>query len=99
MPARPLRAYSIFFSFCVRHLKVWRERTPSNCPSRGEEIVLCNYRRRMKDKFVKRMGTIAQLVAATPARFQGRLADSFSWSYVSSYALPSRLQKVGMLCM
>ena len=50
-------------------MKVWRERTPSNCRSRGEEIVLCNYRRRIKDKFAKRMGTIAQLVAAAPARF------------------------------
>ena len=50
-------------------MKTWRKRTPSNCPSRGEEIVLCNYRRRIKDKFVKRMGTIAHLVAATPARF------------------------------
>ena len=38
-------------------------------PVRGEEIVLCNYRRRTKDKLVKRMGTIAHLVAATPARF------------------------------
>ena len=38
-------------------------------PVRGEEIVLCNYRRRTKDKLVKRMGTIAQLVAATLARF------------------------------
>jgi len=69
MLTRPLKPYSIFFSFCVRHLKVWRERTPSNCPSRGEEIVLCNYRRRIKEKFDKRLETIAHLVAATLARF------------------------------
>ncbi len=75
-PARPaLNADQAFgavfpsFSFFGRHLKTWRERTPSSCGSRGEETVLCNYRRRVKDKFVKRMGTIAQLVAATPARF------------------------------
>jgi hypothetical protein len=53
----------------------------------------------MKDKFVKRTGTIAQLVAATPARLWGRLADSFSWSSISSCALPNRLQKGGLLCM
>lgn len=43
--------------------------------------------------------TIAQLVAATLARVHGRPADSFSWSYISSYARSNDPQKVGRLCM
>jgi hypothetical protein len=43
--------------------------------------------------------TIAQLVAATLARLYGRPADSFSWSYIASYAQSGNPQQVGRLCM
>lgn len=43
--------------------------------------------------------TIAQLVAATLARLYDRPADSFSWSYIASYAQSNNPQKVGRLCM
>jgi len=43
--------------------------------------------------------TIAQLVAATLARLYGSPADSFSWSYIASYAHSNEPQKVGRLCM
>jgi hypothetical protein len=43
--------------------------------------------------------TIAQLVAATLARIYDRPADSFSWSYIASYAQSNNPQKVGRLCM
>ena len=43
--------------------------------------------------------TIAQLVAATLARLYGSPADSFSWTYIASYAQSNNPQKVGRLCM
>ena len=43
--------------------------------------------------------TIAQLVAATLARVYGSPADSFSWSYIASYAQSNNPQQVGRLCM
>ena len=43
--------------------------------------------------------TIAQLVAATLARLYGSPADSFSWSYIASYAQSNEPQRVGRLCM
>jgi hypothetical protein len=43
--------------------------------------------------------TIAQLVAATLARLYGSPADSFSWSYIASYAQSNNPQDVGRLCM
>jgi hypothetical protein len=43
--------------------------------------------------------TIAQLVAATLARLYNRPADSFSWSYIASYAQSNNPQQVGRLCM
>jgi hypothetical protein len=43
--------------------------------------------------------TIAQLVAATLARLYGNPADSFSWSYIASYAQSNNPQNVGRLCM
>ena len=43
--------------------------------------------------------TIAQLVAATLARLYGSPADSFSWSYIASYAQSNNPQNVGRLCM
>ena len=43
--------------------------------------------------------TIAQLVAATLARLYGSPADSFSWSYIASYAQSNNPQQVGRLCM
>jgi len=43
--------------------------------------------------------TIAQLVAVTLARLYGSPADSFSWSYIASYAQSNDPQKVGRLCM
>jgi hypothetical protein len=43
--------------------------------------------------------TIAQLVAATLARLYESPADSFSWSYIASYAQSNAPQKVGRLCM
>jgi hypothetical protein len=43
--------------------------------------------------------TIAQLVAATLARLYGSPADSFSWSYIASYANSNNPQQVGRLCM
>jgi hypothetical protein len=43
--------------------------------------------------------TIAQLVAATLARLYGSPADSFSWSYIASYAKSNNPQNVGRLCM
>jgi hypothetical protein len=43
--------------------------------------------------------TIAQLVAATLARLYGFSADSFSWSYIASYAQSNNPQQVGRLCM
>jgi hypothetical protein len=43
--------------------------------------------------------TIAQLVAATLARLYGSPADSFSWSYIASYANSNNPQNVGRLCM
>jgi hypothetical protein len=43
--------------------------------------------------------TIAQLVAATLARLYGRPADSFSWSYIASYAASNNPQQVGRMCM
>jgi len=43
--------------------------------------------------------TIAQLVAATLARLYNRPADSFSWSYIATYAQSNNPQKVGRLCM
>lgn len=43
--------------------------------------------------------TIAQLVAATLSRLYNRPADSFSWSYIASYAQSNNPQKVGRLCM
>ena len=43
--------------------------------------------------------TIAQLVAATLARLYDRPADSFSWSYIASYAQSNNPQQVGRLCM
>lgn len=43
--------------------------------------------------------TIAQLIAATLARLYNRPADSFSWSYIASYAQSNNPQKVGRLCM
>jgi hypothetical protein len=43
--------------------------------------------------------TIAQLVSATLARLYGVPADSFSWSYISSYAQSINPQQVGKLCM
>jgi hypothetical protein len=43
--------------------------------------------------------TLAQLVAATLARLYCRPADSFSWSYIASYAQSNNPQKVGRLCM
>ena len=43
--------------------------------------------------------TIAQLVAATLARLYGSPADSFSWSYIASYAHTNNPQNVGRLCM
>jgi hypothetical protein len=43
--------------------------------------------------------TIAQLVAATLARLYNRPADSFSWSYIASYARSNNPQQVGRLCM
>jgi len=46
-----------------------------------------------------RAETIAQLVAATLARLYGRPADSFSWSYIASYANSNSPQQVGGMCM
>jgi hypothetical protein len=43
--------------------------------------------------------TIAQLVAATLARLYKRPADSFSWSYIASYAQSNNPQQVGRLCL
>jgi hypothetical protein len=43
--------------------------------------------------------TIAQLVAATLARLYGSPVDSFSWSYIASYAQSNNPQKIGRLCM
>ena len=43
--------------------------------------------------------TIAQLVAATLARLYGRPADSFSWSYISSYTNSNNPHQVGRMCM
>jgi hypothetical protein len=43
--------------------------------------------------------TIAQLVAATLARLYNKPADSFSYSYIASYAQSDNPQKVGRFCM
>jgi hypothetical protein len=43
--------------------------------------------------------TIAQLVAATLDRLYGSPADSFSWSYIASYANSNSPQNIGRLCM
>jgi hypothetical protein len=43
--------------------------------------------------------TIAQLVAATLARLYGSPADSFSWTYIASYAHSNKPQNVGRLCV
>jgi hypothetical protein len=43
--------------------------------------------------------TIAQLVAATLDRLYGSPADSFSWSYIASYAQSNNPQNVGRLCL